>query len=115
MLMRSHEAVCMAAACALLALPQGQAGMHSQPDRCRREVKGLGLACRNCGIEVGEEEHRVGLGGIGMVEPHLDLGAEAPDASDVHDLQRRRRMTGRHTAWSSKLRIAAMHTVAISC
>ena len=60
------------------------------------------LACRNGWIDVAEVEHSVRLGGVCVIQPHRNVGVDAPNAPYVEKLQAKQGLSHQHGADSSK-------------
>ena len=60
------------------------------------------LACRDGWIDIAEVEHSVRLGGVCVIQPHRDVGVDAPNAPYVEKLQAKQGLSRQHIADSSK-------------
>ena len=60
------------------------------------------LACRDGWIDIAEVEHSVRLGGVCVIQPHRDVGVDAPNAPYVEKLQAKQVMLHQHVADSSQ-------------
>ena len=56
------------------------------------------LACRDDWTDIAEVQHSVRLGDVCVVQPHCNVGVDAPNAPYVEELQAKQGLSLHHTA-----------------